>query len=166
MPCRGDFYCSTESGMEWLGSLAYDGHPGHHSIRRVLTCIGEKEYRSVVGNLLQRTDATRPEMGWPWVYATSAGSDYAYCFDGKAVLISYHGSGWFTPNEDQQALRKGEWGKFQETLKDRPVPSFPEMSTVRRVTSGVRSGVPVWRGGAFVDPHEIDAEEARMRGTM
>lgn len=131
MGTRADFYVGRGLGAEWLGSIAWDGHPD--SIDATVIGAGsETEFRSAVADFLaSRDDATLPDQGWPWPWSDSRTTDYAYAFDGK-VMASRFGHKWFDVGEP-------------EPESDSPESAvFPDMSERSRFTLGPRSGVIVF----------------------
>jgi len=125
MGTRADFYIGTGKKAEWIGSVAWDGYlwaerkDGHENITEANT---EAKFREAVAKLSSRGDFTSPEMGWPWPWTDSAGTDYAYCFsDGKVLAFN--------------------WG--EPVPKDHP--EWPDMDKSRYAKAGSkRSGVMVF----------------------
>lgn len=79
MGTRADFYVGRGLNAEWLGSVAYDGHPSRYP--RILRARTEEEFRAAVAAMLKKQDdATLPPRGWPWPWNNSGTSDYGYCF--------------------------------------------------------------------------------------
>lgn len=66
--------------------------------------------------------------GWPWPWEDSSTTDYAYAFDGGRVYASRFGSAWFRADEPEP------------DEPERDVAAFPDMSAVRNVAFGARSG--------------------------
>jgi hypothetical protein len=118
MGTRADFYIGAGKKMEWLGSVAWDGYEYDENEKHpIRTAKNEKEYRARVNKEIEgRDDGTKPEDGWPWPWNDSSTTDYAYTFIG---------------------------GKFR-TLPDGT--SFPDMSKIKNVTLGSRSGVMIFKG--------------------
>jgi hypothetical protein len=131
MGTRADFYVGRGKDAEWLGSIAWDGHPG--SIEPlILRAAYESELRAAVEQFLGgRDDATFPKDGWPWPWKDSRTTDYAYALDDGKVWASCFGSAWFDPQSD--AEHPGEKGV-----------EFPDMSARKNVVlSGKKSGLLV-----------------------
>lgn len=132
MGTRADFYVGRGKAAEWLGSIAWDGHPG--SIPKSIRCAtGEAEYRQAVDAFLgRRDDGTLPEKGWPWPWATSSTTDYAYAFDAEAVHCSRFGGAWFSATGPKPEI--DDAGK---------VAVFPDMTARKNMAEpgDVRSGV-------------------------
>lgn len=133
MGTRADFYVGRGKQAEWLGSVAFDGHPDTRLPE--LEATDEAGYRACVEKILSSEDhATRPDQGWPWPWDDSSGSDYAYAFDG-GVFVCCFGGPWVTPSEallDEEA---------REALEPGPKAVFPDMSARKNVTFGRRSGL-------------------------
>jgi len=129
MGTRADFYVGRGKDAEWLGSIAYDGHP--ESIDRdVRFASDEEDYRAAVKALIAgREDGTRPEDGWPWPWDNSQTTDYAYAFDAGDVWASGFGYGWFDACNPPE-----EYG-------DQKTAVFPDMSARKAVAYGKRSGL-------------------------
>jgi hypothetical protein len=139
MGTRADFYIGRGEQAEWLGSIAWDGYPdgipidivrpqnsGYHS---------EQDYRDSVKIFLNETDhATKPEQGWPWPWATSHTTDYAYAWEDGIVWACCFGHRWYHANDP--ALNDDET-EAKEAV-------FPDMSDrMNAVMSGKRSGLIV-----------------------
>lgn len=146
MGTRADFYVGTGKEAQWLGSIAFDGYnideakePRDNTDPYTLRCWNiknaktEDEFRKAVADFLAFDQtATKPEDGWPWPWDNSQTTDYAYCFDGtKTVSFSF---GRPIP-EDRS-----------EMSEHTPKAEFPDMSGVKNVTLGPRSGLTVLVG--------------------
>lgn len=94
MGTRADFYVKNIDGLEWLGSIAWDGYPGGID-RPVLAATTEPEFRTALTAFFDgRDDVTLPERGWPWPWNDSNTSDYGYVFfDGVGVVHRSFGDG-------------------------------------------------------------------------
>lgn len=101
MGTRADFYVGRGAGAEWLGSIAWDGHPD--SMPEAITSATTPDgYRGAVAQFLAtRDDATAPESGWPWPWDDSRTTDYAYALDGDKVWGSCCGHGWFDATQPE-----------------------------------------------------------------
>jgi len=137
MGTRADFYIGRGEKAEWLGSVAFDGHPlGFED--RLLKASTERKFRNAVtAELDARVDATKPEQGWPWPWADSRTTDYAYAFDGR-VFVSCFGSQWLTVTQ----RKKHDRVDLAPSLpKDA---TFPDMTAQANVQiGGKRSGMMV-----------------------
>lgn len=144
MGTRADFYVGRGKDAEWLGSVAWDGHPGN--FREIMIQVTEKGFRAMVAKEFgDREDATLPEQGWPWPWNDSGTTDFSYAFDGGKVYTTCFGHGWDTLAEydaEQKRLEKDDY----EEPPERPKVEFPDMSERKNVTLGKRSGVLVVRG--------------------
>lgn len=147
MGTRADFYVGRGLDAEWIGSMGWDGYPDGH----VVCLIGltdEQGYRTAVQTLLDTLDhATRPAQGWPWPWADSQTTDYAYAFEAGVVYVACFGSSWQVLRQDLDDFPDGE---------EKAV--FPDMTAQQRITFGRRSGVLVVTRTGIVD---MDAEEER-----
>jgi hypothetical protein len=87
MGTRADFYVEKHEGLEWLGSIAWDGHEIDH----IPLAATEAQFRQHVEEFFAgRDDVTRPERGWPWPWNDSRLTDYAYVFvDGVGVVYRW-----------------------------------------------------------------------------
>lgn len=140
MGTRADFYVGRGTNAEWLGSIAWDGHPKSipDTLRAATT---ERLYREQVDAFLkERDDATRPEDGWPWSWEDSRTTDFAYAFDGGDVQASCFGHGWFN------ALQGETEDEANTNEKRGKVAVFPNMKDRQNVTFGKRSGVLIIGG--------------------
>lgn len=132
MGTRADFYVGQGIGAEWLGSIAWDGHPDGVP-GPIFDATSETDYRERVEAILA-TDksATRPADGWPWPWTDSRTTDYAYTWDGR-VLVSSGGR----PYVDRQAaMAEGYYDSPKQEV-------FPDMTNRQRVTLGPRSGITI-----------------------
>ncbi len=158
MGTRADFYVGRGPNARWVGSIAWDGHPGsitpHSEETEILPVIGkqhkeghwpkgghlfqsktEKDFLSRLERFFQfRTDVTLPERGWPWPWENSNTTDYAYAFDGGKVYGTCFGHGWWLatkpePDGEGDAPKISDW---------------PDMSKLKNVAfGGPRSGLIV-----------------------
>lgn len=146
---RADFYVGRGKNAIWLGSITWNGCPkglasesereelpvlGELNITvstfqnlgglKTLTATTEKTFREGVQELAaSRSDFITPEQGWPWVWPTSALTDYAYAFDTNAVYASHRGSAWFFVN-----LQRTKGGEPPESVIPSPARvAFPRM---------------------------------------
>lgn len=150
MGTRADFYVRIKKApqqieMKWLGSVAFDGYPegfdeGAGLI--ALTSKTQEEFEAAIAEMLyKRNDATMPDDGWPWPWNDSLTTDYAYVFEDGAVRGFCVGCPFDLQkriafgNEDNE----GEWAKEE-------VGYFPDMSSIKNVTFGKRSGLIVIQG--------------------
>lgn len=140
MGTRADFYVGRGASAEWLGSIAWDGYPNGGEPEVVLAAVTEAEFRAEVADLLARQDdATTPELGWPWPWENSRGSDFSYWFDQGNVWVSEFGRK-LAPAADFYA-----WTESDEEGDPPPGEDFamPDMSQRQAVTFGSRSGLIV-----------------------
>lgn len=136
MGTRADFYVGRGKSAEWIGSIAMDGYPSGIAAK-VKSAATEAEYRAAVAAFFaDRNDATRPADGWPWPWNDSGTTNYTYAFDGEAVYASNFGYGW------RKAKRLRDDVEFDESK----TAEFPDMSAVKKVTMGPRSGLMVFTG--------------------
>lgn len=135
MGTRSDFYVKKEKQMEWIASKSFDGYPDGID-KHVLESKTEEEYRENLNFFFTgKDDVTLPEDGWPWPWNDSNTTNYAYIFENGKVMASYYGGILFDPlikqeedeNEDQEGV------KFD----------FPDMSDVKNVAFGKRSGMTI-----------------------
>jgi hypothetical protein len=146
---RADFYVGRGEQAEWLGSIAYDGFPDGHAAALV-GLTEASAYRLAVQTILEWVDhATRPAQGWPWPWANSQTTDYAYAFDGGVVYVTCFGHGW-------QVLR----AELDDWPDDEGKVPFPDMTARQRVTFGRRSGVIMVTSEGIVDDEPPPAGEA------
>lgn len=100
MGTRADFYVETKKGLEYLGSIGWDGGPNGMDFG-VLHADSAKEYKDAVIKFLNsREDASLPKRdGWPWPWENSNTTDYAYIFKKGEVFASHFGSPLFSAAE-------------------------------------------------------------------
>lgn len=160
MGTRADFYVGLGPEAEWLGSIAWDGYLLAEARGGHLLAVdpddplhlSEDQWRADVASMADRADWTSPEQGWPWPWADSRTTDYAYAFVPGEDLIVYSifGEPWMVLGTD---LR---WAATK--------PEFPDMTERQAVTYGSRSGVMLLQApGVAIPPEEIDAQEAAKR---
>jgi len=136
MGTRADFYVGRGKDAEWLGSIAWDGHPD--SIPEgIRTAKDSSEFRDrVAGFLSARDDATTAKQGWPWPWNDSRTTDYSYAYEGGQVYGTSFGRGWWPADRPEP----------EEDPTDAKV-DFPDMSARSNfVPCGKRSGVILLRG--------------------
>jgi len=133
MGTRADFYVGRGKDAEWLGSVAFDGHPG--SRLPELGATDEAGYRACVEKILSSKDhATRPDQGWPWPWDNSKTTDFSYAWQGE-VFCCFFGHRWMTRAEALNPDRDGEDDDQGKACV------FPDMSARKNVTFGRRSGL-------------------------
>jgi len=139
MGTRADFYIGRGEQAEWLGSIAWDGHPDGIA-ESVLQAKDEQIYRAAVQCFLEgRDDRSLPADGWPWPWEDSHTTDYAYTFAGGSVWGCNAGKWWDATQEepalDDEAVN--EWDALDDAV-------FPNMADrKRRPLFGPHSGVIV-----------------------
>ena len=102
---------------------------------KALSATTEATFREGVKELAEsRNDFTMPADGWPWLWPSSALTDYTYAFDAGSVYASHRGSQWFLVN-----LTRADGGEpKRRDMEDHLRPDFPRMvdslesATVRR----------------------------------
>jgi hypothetical protein len=146
MGTRADFYVGRGANAEWIGSIAWDGHPCSID-EAVLRSSSQEEFRSTVASFFTpRRDATIPEQGWPWPWKDSHLTDYVYAFDGKEVLASNFGNVWFPAREPEPPWPEEEERAVCPICGHDYDPSviYPSMADRQNeVTIGKRSGLMV-----------------------
>ncbi len=142
MGTRADFYIKNDDGMEWLGSIAWDGYPDGID-GRVLEATDEAEYRAAVSEFFaSRDDVTLPERGWPWPWDTSDTTDFGYVLiPGDAVYFACFGRGWIKAPD--YAL-EDEHGNLIPA--DGIEMKYPDMSARKNVRFDRGSGVMFFGG--------------------
>lgn len=136
MGTRADFYNGTGLKAKWIASIAWDGYP-EGICERVIRAESEKDFHESLENFLQgRDDVSGPDHGWPWPWEDSRTTDYAYCWDGEKVQSYCFGHG---PVPATIVL---DWDD-EDGHYDCPKADFPDMTDVKNVTLGERSGVIV-----------------------
>jgi hypothetical protein len=147
MGTRADFYYGTGPEAQWLGSFAWDGDPATVAQRLSLDegqhIASEADWReSVAAMLAGLDDATLPEQGWPWPWADSRTTDYAYTFVDHpegGVLVSCFGSAWVGL---EAALTDDDWPQWLSNT-DLQKEVFPDMTAIQNVRWDKGSGVIV-----------------------
>ena len=131
MGTRADFYIGRGENAEWLGSIAWDGHPDG-AVSELASAESEDDFRNLLAMFAaKRDDWTSPDQGWPWPWEDSRTTDYAYAFDDGKVWASCFGRTW-SPAKD--------YDPPEDAVKEAV---FPDMSAKKNVTFGKRSGVIV-----------------------
>ena len=86
MGTRADFYIGKGKDAKWLGSIAWDGYEFAKNPKTpIAKAKTEEEFLAAVAELSKRDDFTKPEDGWPWPWADSQLTDYAYYFENGKV---------------------------------------------------------------------------------
>lgn len=156
MGTRADFYVGRDPvTMEWLGSIAWDGHPDNDEYDPIFEAETEEDYRTAVAGLAaKRDDWTAPADGWPWPWKDSHLTDCSYTFEEGGVLCS-DGRGWIPALEVRQgildAIKSEGCFSLADIFEGAIDAAWPDMSDRQKVTSGPRSGLIVL-GGREKDP--------------
>lgn len=144
MGIRADFYVGRGADAEWLGSVAWDGYPGSPGLHQVLASTDERDFRLLVGDLIaERSDGTFPEHGWPWPWADSHTTDWAYTIDDGTVYVSSFGQPWVAVDEYLGWDEASQDAYRNDRMPDDQKPVFPDMRGIQNATLGPRSGVTV-----------------------
>lgn len=134
MGTRADFYIARDDGLEWLGSIAWDGYP-EGIAAYVLKAKTSDNFGQALTAFFQddRDDVTLPEMGWPWPWENSCTTDFAYVLiEGQGVAFSsFGGEAYWAAKADED----GEHERADIAL------SFPDMSARKNAVLGSRSGI-------------------------
>lgn len=135
MGTRADFYVGAGKDAEWIGSVAFDGYKWDEQPDcAIMQAKTAEDFRAAVaGGFKGRDDASTPEDGWPWPWATSSTTDYAYCFEDGATKSYCFG----------RPIERDESGDTVDT-PDRG--DWPDMKDKQQVTFGKRSGLIVLQG--------------------
>lgn len=147
MATRADFYVGWGDGMRWVGSVAWDGYPSGTSASidnyGILRARTEAEFLAGIAKMAEaRDDFTAPEMGWPWPWADSSTTDFAYAFDGDRVYVSREDHDNNADWVEAAAFEAGPLTEEQiEALPSCGPILFPDMTEVQNVNFGERSGV-------------------------
>ena len=137
MGTRADFYIGRGEEAKWLGSIAWDGYPEGNPkqlLTQSLTCdLHEEEYIALVMEMIRpvddRSPGTLPYQGWPWPWNSSHLTDYAYALEGGSVWVSvFNGPWWRWEGEEQRPSGEAD-------------PAHPDMSSIKKVAGGARSGL-------------------------
>lgn len=133
MGTRADFYIAREDGLEWLGSIAWDGYPEGID-EGVLSARSADEFAGALKTFASdRDDFTSPERGWPWPWETSHTTDFAYVLiEGEGVVFSSFGGDPYWAN--RRTREDDDHERAHVAL------AFPDMSSRKAVAAGTRSG--------------------------
>lgn len=147
MGTRADFYVGRGDDMKWVGSVAWDGYPDGFVGTGVMEATTEGEFLEALATLAaDRKDFTDPKQGWPWPWADSFTTDYAYAFDGDRVYVSCEFDGrsdWVEVAPFMKAERLSE--EELEALPSCGPLSYPNMEEIQNVDFGDRSGLMIVR---------------------
>lgn len=161
MGTRADFYVAKPEGLEWLGSIAWDGY----AIDHVALASTEEGFRlSIEEFFASRDDVTRPDRGWPWPWNDSHLTDYAYVFVEGAGVVYREGDD-YPMGEKYGAPYFTDDGKCERYVSKRLVDDppkdwvwdeedgynklaavdahyiYPDMRNLKSVALGTRSGL-------------------------
>jgi hypothetical protein len=138
MGTRADFYLGKNKDAQWLGSIAWDGYRDGIP-DAILLSQHETDFRLHVKDFIaSRDDGTKPEMGWPWPWETSETTDCSYWFFDDQVWEEHQDH--YCPVTDSYP----ETDKaYESRAKGRERIDYPDMSKLKNVTLGPRSGVIV-----------------------
>ncbi len=148
MGTRADFYVGRGPDSEWIGSIAWDGGQVFgEDINPELP--NEKAFRDdVAAFFAERDDATLPEMGWPWPWNDSNLTDCIYAWDDGVIWTQWND--YPDPGVWVPVTRERVYDEDAEEYIPAPdglMPCvFPDMSDIKAVTLGPRSGVIVFGG--------------------
>lgn len=133
MGTRADFYVAKPDGLEWLGSIAWDGYYIDH----VALATTEEGYRQSLEEFFAgRDDVTRPEQGWPWPWDTSDTTDFGYVLiEGRGVFYSRFGHEVFSAADESDDPQPVADVSFD----------YPDMSARKNVRMDGGSGLIVMR---------------------
>lgn len=138
MGTRADFYIANTDGLDWLGSIAWDGYPdGIDSA--VIEAKSADTFRAALAAFFSgRDDVTLPEQGWPWPWNTSDTTDYGYVLiEGRGVFFRAGGGKICSAADeiDEEGERASITGVSFE---------YPDMSAIKAATLGKRSGLLIF----------------------
>lgn len=115
MGTRADFYVSNLSGLEWLGSIAWNGY----EIDEVSEAETEDDFRAKLEAFFsKRDDVTRPERGWPWPWNDSRLTDFAYVYVPDVGVVYRSGDDYQSDASDD--------GKCERYVSKRLLDNPPE----------------------------------------
>lgn len=130
MGTRADFWIEGENTMEWIGSVAYDGHPENFVEEFKITDV--EEFRERIRSFIAGVDhGTLPERGYPFGWSETLRSDHVYVFREKYNKV-YEAlpSHW-----DTSYTR----GIYIDPLTE-PYTIFPSLESIMNDAGGMRSG--------------------------
>lgn len=160
MGTRADFYIMEDDKLEWLGSIAWGGY----DIGNVAKATTKTEYRTLLGEFLgSRDDSTYPDDGWPWPWENSKLTDEIYIFIAGEQPFGVFGRVWrkfyeqdivynykdhtlplkFTPIDEKHIYNK-ETYEYEQPKRYLEI-CVPDMSHLKNVTLGKRSGLMVFK---------------------
>lgn len=134
MGTRADFYLGRGLDAQWLGSIAWDGHPSSIDSSICHATTLDDYLNALSAFFTGRDDVSGPDHGWPWPWDTSHMTDYAYAFDEGRVWACYFGYRWWPATEDEP----DDHGEIKTA-------TFPNMSSRKNVTWDERSGLIIMR---------------------
>ena len=139
MGTRCDFYVGTGVNAEWLGSYPFDGYPDGIP-DAIKLADSESGFREAVAEFLalEPASSTLPAQGWPWPWEDSRTTDYAYAWDDGLLYASSFGTEWFVVDTTAE-----EWGEPDDEGDGEKIAVFPDMTAIKAVTYGPRSGLIV-----------------------
>lgn len=139
MGTRADFYAGKGKAAEWLGSIAWDGNDVSDDIYNAKT---EGDYRGAVAAFLaSRDDATLPKDGWPWPWDDSRLTDCSYWFFDDRTWEEL-GKRWVPCLADMPE----DEAEQEDFINKHEQIEFPDMSALKNVTFGKRSGIIILGG--------------------
>jgi hypothetical protein len=114
MGTRADFYIGRGPAAYWIGSIAYDGHPGG-APKPLQGVTDETAFFVAVRTILsdESWGVTWARDGWPWPWKNSNTTDYAYAFDEGRVWGTCFGRGWWPmeqePEDKEDVPKNIQW---------------------------------------------------------
>ena len=151
MGTRADFYVGKGLNAKWIGSIAWDGYRDCIDTK-LLKSTTEKQFRNRVKKFFStRDDVTLPEQGWPWPWPTSEITDRSYWFfDGKVwdAECNYPEPSYYYCDCNKISPYEAAGDEGDPTVfEGLEVVEFPDMSHLKNVTLGTRSGLVVIAAG-------------------
>jgi hypothetical protein len=165
MGTRADFYTAKSEGIEWKGSVAFDGYsiaeadekdlsPNDKEKRtqnflecEIKKCSDETTFNELLSEYFKnRDDVTLPNEGWPWPWENSKLTDETYLFKDGKVWRMYRHDGeyedcttpcYFAAVVDKLHDDEGDIIEPSEKL----VLNVPDMTHLKNVQLGKKSGL-------------------------
>ena len=118
MGTRSDFYIKNGNEVQWLGSASHDGYRWYetNTFGNVTTI---EEFQQELDEIRMNGSWVRQDA-WPWPWADSHVTDYAYVFEGGHVDVYIFGHGPQPAHEENAPFLRSPRAEWFPLMLDGP----------------------------------------------